>query len=204
MLRIFVLDANAERGRGSGETALLGTIWPWPQSELQTNNDSSAEFYTALYMSQRRRVSIRNQKMPSHWNVKLIDRTPVSCKVYNAPEPWVHKPRAMVSPKSQSTWAVQQGGDGQINEDGGQLLGAITGPTLSPRHAAAHERRSYVLFAVGLPLLVPTSPSVGQPQSSLMIWGFGAQSDPNSVHGKVGLGGQWLAPGSSSTSSWRS
>ncbi|KID88262.1 hypothetical protein MGU_04672 [Metarhizium guizhouense ARSEF 977] len=95
-------------------------------------------------------------------------------------------------------------GDGQINEDGGQLLGAITGPTLSPRHAAAHERRSYVLFAVGLPLLVPASPSVGQPRSSLMIWGFGAQSDPNSVHGKVGLKDQWLAPGSSSTSSWRS
>ncbi|KID97762.1 hypothetical protein MAJ_06248, partial [Metarhizium majus ARSEF 297] len=95
-------------------------------------------------------------------------------------------------------------GDDQINDDGGQLLGAITGPTLSPRHAAAHERRSYVLFAVGLPLLVPAWPSVGQPRSSLMIWGFGAQSDPNSVHGKVGLKGQWLAPGSSSTSSWRS
>lgn len=80
MLRIFVLGANAERGRGSGETALLGTIWPWPQSELQTNNDSSAEFYTALYMSQRRRVSIRNQKMPSHWNVKLMDRT--TCQLW--------------------------------------------------------------------------------------------------------------------------
>ncbi|KAF5136999.1 hypothetical protein E5D57_000774 [Metarhizium anisopliae] len=113
MLRTFVLGANAERGRGSGETALLGTIWPWPQSELQMNNDSSAEFYTALYMPQRRRVSIRNQKMRSHWNVKLMDRTicQLRCpgKVYNAPEPWVHKPRAMVSPKSQSTWAVQQG-----------------------------------------------------------------------------------------------
>lgn len=154
MLRIFVLGANAERGRGSGETALLGTIWPWPQSELQTNNDSSAEFYTALYMLQRRRVSIRNQKMPSHWNVKLMDRTtcqlrcPARCTTLPSP-----------GYTNRAPWFLQSHrAPGQLNraskDDGGDVgpLAIGTGTNLL-RESAVSRLLGHLVIESHRPLL---------------------------------------------------